>query len=163
MNAINLLDEQHNEVEQLFEEFEAVEDGGEEEKRKIFEEIADRMAIHASIEEKIFYPAVKVKSTEDILRESLEEHLSVKRLIADLMDTLPSDEQFDAKVTALKEQIEHHVKEEREEMFPKVRQLLTAEELEALGVEMEELAATMMSEPEPRANIPAETDVAPPL
>src|SRR3954466_6506700 len=71
MNAIEMLEEQHRDVEDLFEEIEEAEGA---EKQEVFAEIADQLVIHSAIEEKHFYPAVKARQTEDLLRESLEEH-----------------------------------------------------------------------------------------
>lgn len=162
MDATKLLKTQHDEVKSMFKLFERTE--SEQERLNIFNAIADALAVHATIEEKIFYPAVKAKQTEDLLRESLEEHLSAKRIIADAMQTPPSDPQFKAKVTTLQEQILHHVKEEESDMFPEVRRLFGAEELERLGLEMENMAAELMGESdEPRAAIPTETDEPAPL
>jgi hemerythrin superfamily protein len=160
MNAIDLLMSQHREVEERFSEFQAAED--EDECEEAFQQIADQLAMHAEIEEKIFYPACKAKATEDQLRESLEEHLAVKRLIADLVALDPKDEQFEAKMDVLKEQVEHHVEEEENTLFPKVRKLLGEEQLLALAGEM----AALMAELEhgtPREKVPHETESAPPL
>lgn len=76
---------------------------------------SDRLSAHASIEERYFHPAAKAQDTEALLREAAEEQLSAKRLIADLLDLEPSDEEFDAKMQVLQEQIEHHVEEEEGE------------------------------------------------
>src|SRR5947207_2044082 len=108
MDAIEMLDEQHDEVDALFKKYEELGEKATQSKQHLFEEIADALAIHATIEEKDFYPAVKAKRTEDILLESLEEHLAIKRVIADLLKLDPSDETFDAKVKVLNEQVEHH-------------------------------------------------------
>ena len=104
MNAIELLESQHREVEELFEAFEkASSTAG---KRKVVDTICDKLTVHAAIEERNFYPAVKAKATEDLLLEALEEHLAAKRVIADLLDLQPSDDTHDAKVKVLKEQTE---------------------------------------------------------
>ena len=76
MSAIDLLESQHREVEELFSQIEAAKDN--EKKAELFKELADKLAIHAAIEEHHFYPAVKAKRTEDILLESLEEHVTIK-------------------------------------------------------------------------------------
>ncbi|HXN40338.1 MAG TPA: hemerythrin domain-containing protein, partial [Myxococcaceae bacterium] len=89
-------------------------------------------------------------------------HLAVKRVIADLLQMEPGDENFDAKVKVLQDLIEHHVEEEHEELFPKVKKNFTAEELEALGAEMEEMFLSLRSK-EPRKNVPAQTAEAAPL
>jgi hemerythrin superfamily protein len=160
MNATELLKEQHDEVKDLFEQFEASEEQAEQ--REIFIQIADALSAHATIEEKIFYPSVKVKDTEDLLREALEEHLAAKRVIADLLELDASDETFEPKVKVLQEQIEHHVEEEEGELFAKVRKLFTKEELEVMGSEMERMFEELMAG-EPREEVPAQTEAAPPL
>src|SRR5690242_16135469 len=101
MSAIDLLESQHREVEKLFAQIEKAKDS----KRKLalFEQIADKLAIHAAIEEHHFYPAVKDKRTEDILLEAVQEHLGMKRVLADLLKTDVDDETFDAKIKVLKE------------------------------------------------------------
>ena len=134
MNAIDLLKSQHREVEALFAKIEKAKNA--DAKEDLFTQIADKLAVHAAIEEHHFYPAVKAKRTEDILLEALEEHLSIKRVIADLLEIEPDDETFDAKVKVLKEQVEHHVEEEESDLFPKVKKLLSREELDAVAQEM---------------------------
>jgi iron-sulfur cluster repair protein YtfE (RIC family) len=160
VNALKLLKEQHDEVSKLFERYESSEDDGD--KRQIFEELADNLAAHAEIEEKIFYPAVYVGDLKDLLREAVEEHLSVKRVLADLMDLPTADETFDAKMKALKGQVEHHVEEEEGELFPKVKKNFTSSELDSLGQQMEAMFDELL-ESEPRQKVPAETDHAPRL
>jgi hemerythrin superfamily protein len=154
MNAIDLLESQHREVEKLFSKIEKSK--SDDAKGRLFEEIADKLAVHASIEEHHFYPAVKANRTEDILLESLEEHLGIKRILADLLDIEASDETFDAKIKVLKEQVSHHVEEEESELFPKVRKLFNKEQLEALGQEMSAEQAELEDQGEPRMAIPSE-------
>jgi hemerythrin superfamily protein len=133
MNAIELLKEQHKEVDALFKRFEKLDEDATDEKGELFQMIADRLAAHATIEEQLFYPAVKNEDTEDILRESLEEHLGVKRFIADLLALDPDDEQFDAKMEVLQENVEHHVEEEEKEIFEKAQSLLDEDQAATLG------------------------------
>ncbi|MBC8131968.1 MAG: hemerythrin domain-containing protein [Deltaproteobacteria bacterium] len=155
MNAIDLLESQHREVEKLFSRIEAAK--GPSAKQKLFDIIADKLAVHATIEEHQFYPAVKAKRTEDVLLESLEEHVGIKRVLADLLKTPAGDETFDAKIKVLKEQVEHHVEEEEEELFPKVRKLLDEEHLEALGQEMSAEQSDLETAGTPRNDIPSQT------
>jgi len=159
MNAIEMLKKQHREVEKLFSKFEALGDSAVKSKQRVFNDIADALAMHAAIEEKHFYPAVKAKRTEDILLEALEEHLSLKRIIADLLKLEPSAETFDAKVKVLKEQVEHHVGEEEGDLFPKVTKILSASELSELQQQMQ---ATMevLERGQPRDVVPRETGAA---
>ena len=160
MDAIELLKTQHKEVKGLFKRIEKAE---EDEKQDLFEQLADALAVHAAIEEKHFYPATKNARTEELLQEAVEEHLSAKRLIADLMEMSPEDPQFDAKVAVLEEQIEHHVEEEEKELFPKVRKMIGKEELEDLGMVMEDMAEELKASGAPRGSVPAETGSAAPL
>jgi hemerythrin superfamily protein len=161
VNALDLLAEQHAEVDALIGKLEKARDAGK--KQALFTELADKVAAHATIEEKLFYPAVNSKRTEDILAEAVEEHLSVKRLIADLLELQPDDGAFDAKLSVMKEQLEHHAHEEEEgELFPKVKKLMDEEMLESLGEEMESMFLTLM-EGSPRLAVPGETEAAAPI
>ena len=161
MNAIKMLKQQHQEVEKMFEAFENAKAAGA--RRKIFEQIADALAVHAAIEERHFYPAVKKEQTEDILLESVEEHLEIKRVIADLLAMEADDENFEAKVKVLQEDVEHHVAEEQDELFPKVEKLFDKETLEAIGEDMEDTQAELISAGNPRDAVPGETDAAAPI
>jgi hemerythrin superfamily protein len=163
MNAIDLLEKQHREVEELFEEFEKAGERAHKTKERLCREISNRLAVHAEIEEKLFYPEAKQERTEDLLRESVEEHLAVKRVLADILEEGTDDENFEARMKVLKEQVEHHVEEEEKELFPKVRKACSREELEDLGNRMETLAERLMSEGEPSAKIPGQTDEAAPI
>jgi hemerythrin superfamily protein len=155
MDAIELLKSQHREVEKLFAQIERSSSAGA--KGKVFATIADKLAVHAAIEEHQFYPAVKARRTEDILLEALEEHLGIKRVLADLLETDAADETFDAKIKVLKEQVEHHAKEEEEDLFPKVKKVLGKEDLEALAQNMLAEQVELEEKGDPRAAVPGET------
>jgi hemerythrin superfamily protein len=161
VNAIDLLEQQHREVKALFKKYEKSEAPAE--KRRLFEQIADDLAVHAAIEEKHFYPATKSARTADLLQEAVEEHLQAKRIIADLLEMDADDAQFDAKMTVLREEIDHHVEEEENELFPKVEKLLADDELEDLGMVMEDLAEELKEGGSPRKQVPAETGEAAPI
>jgi hemerythrin superfamily protein len=161
MNALKMLKQQHRAVEKLFKELEAAKSAGP--KRKTFNEIADALAVHATIEERHFYPGVKQRQTEEVLLESVEEHLEIKRAIADLLQMDPDDDRFEAKVKVLQEDVEHHVEEEETELFPKVEKLIDESELEAIGEAMQETQEELTSEGNPRDAIPGETDAAAPI
>lgn len=162
MNALELLKEQHDEVDKLFKRYERLGDSADGERRELFIMIADRLSAHATIEEQFFYPAVKAARTEEKLLEALEEHLAVKRIIADLLDLEPDDETFDAKMKVLQENVEHHVEEEEGELFKNVKRLLSEDQLFALGVQMKAEFDELM-ESEPRNEVPMQTDTAAPL
>jgi hemerythrin superfamily protein len=158
MDAIKMLKKQHREVEAMFKEIEKAKSAGP--RRKVFEKLADALAVHATIEERHFYPAAKKKQTEDMVLEAVEEHLEVKRLIADLLDLEPNDPVFMAKISVLKEDVQHHVEEEEGELFPKVQKLLDDEELEAVAAAMQETAEDLQDKGEPRMSVPSETSEA---
>jgi hypothetical protein len=160
MDAIDLLKEQHDVVRGLFEQIEQARD--DEEKQMLFQELADNLAAHATIEEKLFYPAAYAKKTKELLTEAVEEHLAMKRIIADLIDMAPDHENFDAKIKVLKEQVEHHVAEEEGDLLKAVRHELDGEELERLGASMRELFDDEIAG-EPREAVPEQTEEAAPL
>src|SRR5690606_17662979 len=109
-DAIALLKADHREVEDLFEKYENA--SGTERKRKLAEQICNELKIHTVIEEEIFYPALRGKIEDDLLDESYVEHDGAKVLINDIMAGSPEEDFYDAKVTVLSEEIEHHVGEE---------------------------------------------------
>jgi hemerythrin superfamily protein len=125
--------------------------------RSRFVEVADHLTMHIESEEQVFYPAVKAQRTEDILLESLEEHLSLKRLLADLLALDPEDKTFEPKFKVLKEQAEHHHKEEEEHLFPKVAKLLDAGRRATLGDQMQALQAKLRRSGEPREMVADQT------
>jgi hemerythrin-like domain-containing protein len=163
MDAIKFLTQQHREVEKLFEQFEKLGDGAKKSKLQLCQKISDALAVHATIEEKIFYPATKDARTEELLQEAVEEHLSAKRIIADLVERDDIDEEAEAKLSVLQEQIEHHVEEEEKELFPKVRKALDAERLDELGDELQEMASELQAQGAPRMQVPDETGDAAPI
>src|SRR3954463_651054 len=161
MNAIDMLKQDHRLVEELFEAIEESRDASERE--ELFIELADSLAVHAALEENIFYPACKSEDSEDMLLEALQEHLQAKRLLADLLDMDPMNEVFMAKIKVLKEAIKHHVEEEENEIMPEARDLLGDDMLMALGNEMIVKRVALEMKGEPRLQIPSETEEAPAL
>lgn len=145
-DAIAMLTADHREVSAMFKQYDELGDRAKATKKKLADEICTALKLHTQIEEEIFYPAVREasKDLEDTVDEAIVEHASAKDLIAQIEEMDPDDELYDAKVTVLGEQVEHHVGEEEKEMFPKVRKLSL--DLAALGQEMmarkDELAAT---------------------
>src|SRR3954464_11159508 len=130
-NPVELLKADHRKVKQLFSQFESA---GEKEKAGIFAEIAKELSVHTKVEEEIFYPAVK-KIDGDMALEAEEEHNIVDWIIAQMKKLSPGDENYDAKFTTLKENVEHHIKEEEEEMFPEAEQKL-GKQIDTLGKKM---------------------------
>jgi hypothetical protein len=105
---------------------------------------------------------VLADQTEDDLREAIEEHLAIKRSLADLLELRVSDERFDPLLHVMREQVEHHLEEEEDDMLPKVRKAFPAEQLEELGLQMEARFADLM-QGAPRSSVPAETSQPAPL
>ena len=155
IDALELLKMQHDEVEDLISEIEESDDG--EEKMDLFRQLADKIAAHSAIEEKLFYPSVMSDDTEEQLLESTEEHLAVKRVLADMLEMEASDDRFDAKLSVLKEEIRHHARDEEEKkLFPKVRRMFTKDELAGLGNELMAMFEELL-EQEPRNEVPMQT------
>lgn len=159
MNAVEMLTRQHREMEEALA---AVLEAKGAARSALFARAADALMAHVEVEEHVFYPAVKARRTEDVLLESLEEHLSLKRLVADLVALPVTDERFEPKLHVLKEQAEHHHEEEEEKLFPKVKKLLGDEELDTLGAEMARVQAELLAE-KPRDLAREETSEAAPL
>jgi hypothetical protein len=158
MDALKLLKQQHDEVEALMESLEKARKS--ERKQALFADLADKLAAHATMEEKLFYPAVKVKKTEELVLESTEEHLAIRRVLADMLKLSVEDEHFDAKLTVLKEEVRHHARDEEEKtLFAMVRKLLSKQDLDDLGAQMEQLFTELL-EQSPRNNLPGETESA---
>lgn len=159
VDVLELLTSQHKEVDALFEQIENKRG----DRAAAFAELANKLAAHATIEEKIFYPAVMMKQTNEMLHEAVEEHLEVKRVLADLLTMKIDEDTFDAKISVLKENVSHHAHEEEEEkLFTLLRKQMSADELGALGNECLALFETLM-EGTPSASVPAETKEAAPL
>jgi hemerythrin superfamily protein len=155
-DVVELLTAQHTEVDELF----AAIEKGEGNRSALFTELADKLAAHAAAEEKVFYPAIMEKDTQSQLREAVEEHLAIKRVLADLIAIDVNDETFLAKLKVLKEEVAHHAhKEEEDKLFPKVKSMLNADERAALGNEVLVVFEELMKS-HPYRNVPAETAAA---
>jgi hemerythrin superfamily protein len=144
-DAIALLTADHREVADMFEQFDQLGDRATTSKEKLKDKICKALIAHTTIEEEIFYPAVRetIEDGEDMVDEAVVEHAAAKDLIKQLQEMQPDDELYDAKVKVLGEQIEHHVQEEEKEMFPKVRK--SGLDLLALGQEMAMRKQELMS------------------
>ena len=161
MTAIEMLKKQHREVAALFDKLEAATSAGQ--RREVFNAIADALAVHATIEERHFYPAVKNKATDEMLLEAVEEHLEIKRAIAELLLLDAGDKTFAAQAMMLRDEVEQHVEEEESELFPAVEELFADETLESLADAMDETQSELLAEGNPRDAIPGETERAAPL
>lgn len=161
MDGIDLLVRQHRSLEALLQQ--GVDAAEPAQRAALFRRAADDLTVHLASEEEIFYPAVKARRTEDTLLESLEEHLSLKRLMADLIALSPEDPTYEAKFKVLTEQAVHHHKEEEEHLFPEVRKLIEPPQLAELGEQMASLQQRLCAEGAPREDVVNQTDSAAPL
>jgi len=135
MNAFELLKADHEKVNGLFDELEAATGKV---KLSVFNQIKSELELHTHIEETIFYPALeKPEETHDLTLEAYEEHKMVKTLLAELSGSRTADDEWQARAKVLRENVEHHVDEEENELFDKADDALSDEEVEALGQQME--------------------------
>ena len=143
ISAIDLLEEDHREVEDLFDEYEKVEDVSEKEQLAL--KICMALQVHTRIEEEIFYPAAREAIEKpELIDEAIVEHASAKQLISEIEEMEPGEELYDAKVKVLQEQVLHHVEEEEGELFPQVE--ASELDLEALGKKMTERKVVLVKQ-----------------
>ena len=160
MDAIALLKQDHKTVDALFKQFEALGDRAVKQKEKIVQKVIRELAIHAAVEEMLFYPAIRAaaklnesrqaEAADDLVLESLEEHHIVKWTLSELEKMKPEDERYGAKMEVLMESVRHHVEEEEQDLFPKVQKLLK-NQLEDLGERMAQAKKLAPTHPHPRS------------
>lgn len=137
-DALQMLADDHRTVEDLFEKYETARSASA--RQKIVRQICQELTIHALIEEQVFYPAVRGAVEDSLMDEAQVEHDSAKALIASLEQSQPDDPFYEAKVSVLKEQVEHHVCEEERQRGSMFAQVRRAElDLVAIGAEMAQL------------------------
>jgi hemerythrin superfamily protein len=138
MDAIVLLKDDHKTVEKLFKQFEKAGPKAHKAKRAIVDQVIEELTTHTFIEETIFYPAARkgAPDTTDHVLESVEEHHVVVWMLSELKNLDPADERYDAKMTVLMENVRHHVEEEEQDWFPKVRESMGRSQLQELGEQM---------------------------
>ena len=149
MNAIELLKKDHETVRGLFEQLRSTPKQSPDQRSQLLEQIAREIQVHSAIEEELFYPAFKQVvgegDKEALYFEALEEHRAVGDLVLpDLMATDPGTDRFSGRAKVLKEMIEHHAREEENDMFPVAEKLLGNELLDQLGQAMGERKAELM-------------------
>lgn len=155
MDATEVLIKDHDKVKALFAQ---IEQGATPTKAKtLFNQIYHELSIHAVIEEQVFYPALaKYKQFSSLLKDAYKEHAEVKRQLGEIASLDSASSDWQEKVMKLKGDIEHHVKDEEEKLFPKVRETVDAKVLTELGKELKEaktsnLDSTLLSQPNPFA------------
>ena len=143
-DAIKLLKADHREVADLVEEFS---EADRDDKARIAQQICSALTVHAQIEEEILYPEAREALDEedrDLVNEADVEHATIKRLVAEVEESSPEDEHFDARVTVIGEYVKHHVKEEEKELFPKLRE--SELDLDELGARLAARKAELSSQ-----------------
>ena len=146
-DAISLLTADHKEVKALFSKYDKLvkNDAEDDVKQDLAEQICMMLTVHATVEEELFYPAAREAIDEpDLIDEADVEHATAKDLIAQIQAASPDDEMYDAKVKVLGEYIDHHVKEEEGEIFPKAKKAKM--DVKALGEEMTARKEELMSQ-----------------
>jgi hemerythrin superfamily protein len=145
LNALTLLKQDHDNVKKAFKEFEKMDHGDSATMKELVQQVCTELKIHTTIEEEIFYPAVRQKiDDDDLMNEAQVEHASAKDLIAQLENMTPEDPLYAPTFTVLGEYVLHHAKEEESEMFPAVRKLKL--DLESLGQQMMARKESLMAE-----------------
>ena len=144
LSALELLEQDHREVEEWFDEYDELKDDGDQ-KADLAEKICLALKVHAQIEEEIFYPQAREATKDnDLIDEAVVEHATVKNLIAEIEAMEVGEELYDAKMRVLGEMVKHHIKEEEDELFP---ELETARvDLNAVGKEIAERKEELTSE-----------------
>jgi len=139
LDAIALLKADHDKVKKLLDELDSTTERGVRTREQLFSTIKGELTIHEIIEEEIFYPELKAHpKAKDIVLEGFEEHHVVDLLMSELENLPVDDENWGAKASVMKENIEHHIEEEEGEMFKTARTVFDRQELEDLGRRMEE-------------------------
>jgi hemerythrin superfamily protein len=158
-DVVELLTSHHSALDALFEKLEK----GEGDANAHFADLANILAAHSAAEEKIFYPAVMAKDTNSLLHESVEEHLAIKRLLADMLTMKLDSDSWKAKLNVLKENVSHHAHhEEEKKLFPLVRKMFVADQRAAIGNEVLVMFVELM-DGNPSSRVPSETAAAAPL
>jgi hemerythrin superfamily protein len=151
IDAVELLTRDHRTVESLFGQFEGTTDP--DERTRIAHEVVHELAVHGEIEELLFYPRLRdaLPDGSDLAEEAVHEHVEIKKTLNDIDGMTAQDEGFDAKMRELMAEVRHHVEEEESEIFPKIRQALSGEELQKLGSALEGAKAIVPTRPHPSA------------
>jgi hemerythrin superfamily protein len=141
MNITELLKSDHREVSALISQLQAAgEDAASGAHTETFQKLKNSLTLHARIEEEIFYPALEsFEETEDLIEEAYEEHEEVKQLLDEMSGLEPDDTEFQDLLAQLKYNIDDHVEEEENEVFPQAENLLGEETLDAMGDEMQQI------------------------
>jgi len=138
MDALQLLKDDHDKIKKILSHIEGTTERGVKTREEFYGKVKAELLVHEAIEEEILYPALKEHpKAKDLVLEAYEEHNVVDMVMAEIDETPFDDDTWGAKFTVMKENLEHHIEEEESEMFDQCRQIFDAQELQALGDEME--------------------------
>src|SRR5689334_23963056 len=145
VNAFDLLEQDHREVEEWFDEFDELKDSDKKRRAELAEKICLALKVHAQIEEEIFYPKAREATKDnDLIDEAVVEHATVKNLIGEIEAMEVGEELYDAKMRVLGEMVKHHIKEEEEELVPELQS--TKMDLDAVGQKLAERKEELIGE-----------------
>ena len=139
MDAFKLLEEDHEKVKKLLSDLDDTTERGVKTREELFARIKQELLVHETLEEELLYPTLKEHDkTKEVSLEGYEEHHVVNEIMAELEETPVDDEKWAAKFAVMKENVEHHIEEEEDEMFKKGRQVLDQDQIDALGERMQQ-------------------------
>jgi hemerythrin-like domain-containing protein len=148
MDAIKLLKDDHDRVKKILEQLDSTTERGVKTREELFAKVKQELTVHEAIEEEIFYPALKDHpKAKELVLEAYEEHHIVDTVIAEITQVPYDDERWGAKLTVMKENVEHHIEEEEDQMFKQARQVFGSDELEELGSRMQSRKDELLSSP----------------
>ncbi|HBB36236.1 MAG TPA: hemerythrin [Cyanobacteria bacterium UBA8803] len=137
MDIFELIKQDHRQVEKLFAEIEKAK--GSQKLARFFEEIEQELNLHVQVEQLTLYPAMReYEEMEKLLAEAEREHTQARILLEELKPLNPTSSEFQDKIEQLKDAVQHHVREEEEEVLPLVQQVMSDQELEQLGEEYQQ-------------------------
>ena len=138
MDAVTMLKDDHDKVKKILSDLDSTTERGVKTRQELFAKVQQELEVHETIEEEIFYPALKEHpKMKDLVLEAYEEHHVVDTVMAEIRNVPFDDETWGAKLTVMKENVEHHIEEEEDEMFPQARQVFSKDELVELGERMQ--------------------------
>lgn len=141
MNALELLKQDHREASSLMDQ---LENSDQPAMMGIFNQLKQALTLHTKMEETLLYPALQNnEQTGDMISEAYEEHQTVDEILAEMTGLAPSNGDFSTKLAELRENVEHHVEEEENELFPKAKRILGQHRLEEMGDQMQQMKKGM--------------------
>ncbi|HET9530417.1 MAG TPA: hemerythrin domain-containing protein [Blastocatellia bacterium] len=140
MNVLEFLKQDHKEAMNMMNQIETANAGGQKSKMELFNQLKSALTLHTKMEEQIFYPELENhQETRDLVREAYSEHQEVDDLLSEISGLSPTSGDFADKIAELRDAVEHHVGEEENQMFPKVKQIIGQEQLNNMGRRMMEM------------------------